>query len=171
MPRKKKTEIAEGIVANVAASGAVETAAPAVEQKKKKKTKKKIAVVSIRRKESVARAIVKDGKGIVRVNKMLIDTVSNPYIKEIMLEPIRMAGDKVAKLEIIVNVNGGGIVGQAQAVRTAIAKGIVAFTKDDELKKVYLDYDRFLLVPDPRRVEPKKFKGRKARARFQKSYR
>ncbi|MEM2974693.1 MAG: 30S ribosomal protein S9, partial [Candidatus Micrarchaeia archaeon] len=90
---------------------------------------------------------------------------------EIILEPIKMAGDRVNNLEILVDINGGGSVGQAQAARTAIAKGIVAFTKDDELKNIYLDYDRFLLVPDPRRVEPKKFKGRKARARFQKSYR
>ena len=62
-------------------------------------------------------------------------------------------------------------MGQAQAARSAIAKGIVKFTGDEGLKNLYLMEDRYLLVDDARRVEPKKFKGPKARARFQKSYR
>ena len=144
---------------------------PEQKGKKKKKPKKKITTVSIRRKESVARAVVQEGKGLIRVNKLAISAIQNPYVREIILEPIKMAGDRVNNLNIEVLINGGGAVGQAQAARTAIARGIVAFTKDDELKGIYLAYDRFLLVPDPRRVEPKKYKGRKARARFQKSYR
>lgn len=170
MPRKKKSEVEQEVVATAEVSETTAVAAPGKE-KKKKRVKKKVTVVSIRRKESVARAIIKEGKGTVRFNKMSIDAIQNPYTREIVVEPIKMAGDKTKNLEIIVTVNGGGAVGQAQAARTAIAKGIVAYTNDDELKNLYLDYDRFLLVPDPRRVEPKKFKGRKARARFQKSYR
>lgn len=64
------------------------------------------------------------------------------------------------------------------AIRQAIAKGIVAFyqkyvneTEKKEVKDILLSYDRTLLVADPRRREPKKFGGRSARARFQKSYR
>jgi len=174
MPRKKKTEEGKEEITAVAGAKTAEVAAAAAPEKtgkKKKRTKKKVAIVSIRRKESVARAIIKDGKGIIRVNNLSIGAIQNPYAREIIYEPIRMAGDRVNNLEILVSIHGGGVVGQAQAARTAIARGIVAFTKDDELRAIYLDYDRFLLVPDPRRVEPKKFKGRKARARFQKSYR
>jgi len=64
------------------------------------------------------------------------------------------------------------------AIRQAIAKGIVAFyqkyvneAEKKEVKDILLSYDRTLLVADPRRREPKKFGGRSARARFQKSYR
>lgn len=64
------------------------------------------------------------------------------------------------------------------AVRQAIAKGIVAFYQkyvDEQskrdIKETLVQYDRSLLVADPRRCEPKKFGGRGARARFQKSYR
>ena len=64
------------------------------------------------------------------------------------------------------------------AVRQAIAKAIVAFyqkyvdeASKREIKDLLVQYDRSLLVADPRRCEPKKFGGRGARARFQKSYR
>jgi small subunit ribosomal protein S9 len=171
MPRKKKTEAGKEEITAAAEAKTKVAAAAGKTEKKKKRTKKKVAIVSIRRKESVARAIIMEGKGIIRVNNLLIGAIQNPYAREIIYEPIRMAGDRVNNLEILVSIKGGGVIGQAQAARTAIAKGIVAFTKDDELRAIYLDYDRFLLVPDPRRVEPKKFKGRKARARFQKSYR
>lgn len=148
----------------------------AVEKKKKtaakgKKKKKASVVTSARRKEAVARARVKEGKGIVRINSLKLDALHNIYAKNIISEPLRLAGDRLSKLSIAVRVNGGGTIGQAQAARTAIARGIVEFTGDEELKKKYLEYDRFLLVDDVRFVEPKKCKGPKARARFQKSYR
>jgi small subunit ribosomal protein S16e len=64
------------------------------------------------------------------------------------------------------------------AVRQAIAKAIVAFyqkyvdeASKREIKETLVQFDRSLLVADPRRCEPKKFGGRGARARFQKSYR
>jgi len=64
------------------------------------------------------------------------------------------------------------------AIRQALAKALVAFYQkyvDEqskrEIKEILLSYDRSLLVADPRRCEPKKFGGRSARARFQKSYR
>ena len=74
-------------------------------------------------------------------------------------------------MDIKVNVQGGGASAQAQAVRSAIAKSIIEFSGMESLKKDYMHYDRFMVVDDSRRVEPKKFKGPKARARFQKSYR
>lgn len=86
--------------------------------------------------------------------------------------------DKFAGLDIRIKVTGGGHVSQVYAIRQAIAKGLIAYTakyvdesSKNELKKVFASYDRTLLVADSRRMEPKKFGGRGARARFQKSYR
>ena len=62
-------------------------------------------------------------------------------------------------------------MGQTDAVRTALAKAISEWTDKPEIKRKFLEYDRMLLVSDARRKEPKKFGGRGARQRFQKSYR
>jgi ribosomal protein S9 len=73
---------------------------------------------------------------------------------------------------------GGGYVSQIYAIRQAIAKSLVAYyqkyvdeASKQEIRDILVQYDRSLLVADPRRCEPKKFGGRGARARFQKSYR
>ncbi len=75
-------------------------------------------------------------------------------------------------------VKGGGHTSQIYAIRQSIAKAFVAYYQKfvdeqskKEIKDVLLRYDRTLLVADPRRCEPKKFRGRGARSRFQKSYR
>lgn len=77
-----------------------------------------------------------------------------------------------------IRCKGGGYVSQIYAIRQAIAKSLVAYyqkyvdeASKQEIRDVLLQYDRSLLVADPRRCEPKKFGGRGARARFQKSYR
>jgi small subunit ribosomal protein S9 len=62
-------------------------------------------------------------------------------------------------------------MGQAEAARMVIAKGLVQWTQDMDLKEIYTQYDRTMLVGDPRRSEPKKYGGPGARARKQKSYR
>ncbi|MEM3369837.1 MAG: 30S ribosomal protein S9 [Candidatus Micrarchaeia archaeon] len=141
------------------------------ESKVKKRSSKKQIVVSARRKMAIARSSIKPGKGIVRINKINLNAIDNPYVKTLISEPLKIANDYVSQVDIDVDVYGGGQMGQAQAVRSAIAKALVAYTKDSQLKKDMLAYDRFMLVDDVRQVEPKKFKGRKARARFQKSYR
>ncbi|MCX8202211.1 MAG: 30S ribosomal protein S9 [Candidatus Micrarchaeota archaeon] len=128
-------------------------------------------VVSARRKMAIARSSIKPGKGVIKINKMSLNALDNPYIKTLIAEPLKIANDYVSQVDIDVDVRGGGQMGQAQAARAAIAKALVAYTKDSQLKKEMLAYDRFMLVDDVRQVEPKKFKGRKARARFQKSYR
>src|SRR2546422_114160 len=68
-------------------------------------------------------------------------------------------------------VEGGGIMGQADAVRTAIARGLVQYLNDNELETLFREYDRTLIVPDTRRKLPKKPLGRGARKKRQKSYR
>ncbi|MGA1793948.1 MAG: 30S ribosomal protein S9, partial [Thermoplasmatota archaeon] len=79
--------------------------------------------------------------------------------------------EKALKVDISVNVQGGGFMGQADSVRTAIARGLVEYFGDEELKDRYLKYDRALLVNDPRRHLPKTPLGRGARKKRQKSYR
>ena len=82
------------------------------------------------------------------------------------------AGEEVWKgLDINVKVRGGGFMGQAEAARMAIARGLVKWTRSSHLKRVFLKLDRTLIAGDPRRKEPKKFGGPGARARYQKSYR
>ncbi|MEM3791648.1 MAG: 30S ribosomal protein S9 [Candidatus Micrarchaeaceae archaeon] len=140
----------------------------------KKQKKQKITIAVSRRKNAVARAYLKEGKGKIRINRIIIDKVSPWYVRSIIEDPIRIssiAGNLAKNYDIYVNVKGGGIMGQAQAARSAIAKALVEATKSSALKEVYLNYDRYLIVDDPRRVEPKKFLGPKARARFQTSYR
>jgi len=94
-------------------------------------------------------------------------------------EPVLIIGrQRLKNLDIRLRVKGGGHVSQIYAIRQAIAKAVVAFYQKyvdeqskTQLKDDLLQYDRSLLVADPRRCEPKKFGGRGARARFQKSYR
>lgn len=96
-----------------------------------------------------------------------------------MCEPIFLIGqNRLSELNIRVRVRGGGSCSQVMAIRQAIAKGIIAYyqkyddeTTKRELKELLIQYDKGLLVADPRRCEPKKFGGSGARARFQKSYR
>ncbi len=124
-----------------------------------------------KRKTSIARATLKEGKGSVRINKRLLDVVEPALVREKIQEPLDLAGDVAHHLDIAVNVRGGGMMGQADAVRTAIARGLIDWTNNLDLKDLFLKYDRTLLVNDYRQKEPKKFGGRGARARRQKSYR
>ena len=131
----------------------------------------KVVNTSGKRKTSIARAAVKKGKGRVRINKIPLELHSPELAKFKIMEPINIAGKKMEKIDIEVNVKGGGIMGQAYATRTAIARGLVAYFKDEKLKELYKKYDRSLLVNDPRRKETKHPLGRGARKKRQKSYR
>ncbi len=133
--------------------------------------KPKVINESGKRKSAVARATIQKGVGRVRVNKHPVE-IHEPGLARLKItEPILIAEDRVKNLDIDVNVAGGGIMGQADAARTAIARAILAYTDDEELREIYLGYDRTLLVSDPRRKLPKKPLGRGARAKRQKSYR
>jgi small subunit ribosomal protein S9 len=87
---------------------------------------------------------------------------------------LNIAGEEiVGDLEIEVNVNGGGKQGQAEAIRMAIARGLVEWTGSDQLEKDFRDYDRNMIVEDPRRTETRKpsQSSKGARHKQQKSYR
>ena len=124
-----------------------------------------------KRKTAVARASVKNGSGKVRVNSVPVEILTPELAKLKIMEPLQLAPERAAKVDIDVSVSGGGVIGQAEAVRTAIAKGLVEYFKDEELERTFKTIDRTLVVSDPRRKLPKKPLGRGARKKRQKSYR
>jgi small subunit ribosomal protein S9 len=129
-------------------------------------------ISSGKRKRAVARAVFEEGAGNVSINKK--DYKLLHFFDKLKIEePLRIAEKVLGKLNFnaAINVNGGGEKGQIEAARVALSRGIVAFTKSDELEKAYMEYDRNLLVADVRRKETRKPGAGKARSRRQKSYR
>jgi small subunit ribosomal protein S9 len=116
----------------------------------------KIVVISGKRKMSIARASIKKGNGTVRINKTNLNVLIPETARSKMSEPIWLAGDLAKGVNIDVIVAGGGVMSQAEAVRNAIARALVAFTNNKELKKQFIEYDRHLLIADIRRTEPHK---------------
>ncbi len=134
----------------------------------------KIVMTVGKRKRAIARAVAREGKGRIRINKIPIELIEPKYKRMKLMEPILLAGEAIiSQIDIDVTVKGGGVMGQMDAVRTAIGKAIVEFTGSKELRDKFLAYDRTLLVSDARRTEPHKpsrsTKG--PRAKRQKSYR
>ena len=144
-----------------------------------RRRKKKTSVESSgKRKTALARASVKKGKGRVRINGSPIEIMQPEMARMKAMEPLAIADamNRLGKADINVSVEGGGTMGQVDAIRTAIARGLVFWNdgaegEDDELRDEYLRFDRSLLVNDPRRKEPKHQMGRGARKKKQKSYR
>ena len=144
-----------------------------------RRSKKKTSVESSgKRKTAIARASVKKGKGRVRINGSTIEIMQPEMARMKAMEPLAIADamNRLGKADINVSVEGGGTMGQVDAIRTAIARGLVFWNdgaegEDDELRDEYLRFDRSLLVNDPRRKEPKHQMGRGARKKKQKSYR
>ena len=106
-----------------------------------------------KRKRAVARVVIRKGSGKIRINGKPLETFSK-YIKLCISEPLILAGNVAKNVDIMVNVKGGGAWGQAYATRTAIANALVQYKKS--LKDVFLNYDRSILISDPRRTEPHK---------------
>ncbi|MEK6826593.1 MAG: 30S ribosomal protein S9 [Nanoarchaeota archaeon] len=122
-----------------------------------------------KRKTSIARAVLKPGKGVIRINSKLLDVYEPAFCRMKIMEPLMLAGDVAKKVDISINVNGGGQMGQADSCRLAIGRALSEF--QPSLKKVFLNYDRTLLVADIRFKEQYKPNDSKARAARQKSYR
>lgn len=131
----------------------------------------KIVNSSGKKKTAIARATIRDGEGRIRVNKVPLDIYQPEVARLKIREALIFAEDLTSDVDIDVRVRGGGVIGQADAARTAIARGLVEWSGDTTLRDQYLDYDRTLLVNDVRQKEPKKYGGPGARAKFQKSYR
>lgn len=129
-------------------------------------------IVSAKRKSAIARAYIKEGKGRVRINSMPLEFYEPLLARIRIMEPLILAGDEyVSKVDIKVKVGGGGFMGQADAARTAIAKGLVEYFNDEKLRNLFLSYDPWLLKSDPRKKEQRKSPTSKARKHYQTSYR
>lgn len=135
--------------------------------------KMKIIHVSGKRKRAIARATLKDGKGNVKINNLMLDSFEPKFARMKIKEPLLIAGDSAKNIDIQIDVKGGGVVSQAEASRLAVARALVEYLKSsDKLKEDFLNYDRQLLVADTRRKESAKpNRHGKARAKRQKSYR
>ena len=131
----------------------------------------KIIHTSGKRKTAIARATLRSGKGRVRVNNKPVEFYQPELARLKIQEPLELAGKHTKRIDINISVQGGGVMGQAEASRTAIARGIVEWSGDEELQKIFKSYDRALLVNDTRRKEPKHPMGRGARKKRHKSYR
>ena len=133
---------------------------------------KRILLTSGKRKTAIARATIKPGKGRIRVNNTPLEILEPKIARDKIVEPLLRASDEIWKqIDINVKVSGGGFMGQAEAVRTAIARALVKWTRSTRLQTILTDYDRTMIAGDSRRKEPKKFGGPGARSREQKSYR
>ena len=130
-----------------------------------------VVLTTGKRKAAVARASVRKGIGLVRFNDRPLELVEPELVRQKIQEPLLMIGERAKSLDISVRATGGGVVGQASAARTAVARGLLEWLKDASLREQFKHYDRSLIVNDPRRKLPKRPGGRGARKRRQKSYR
>ncbi len=123
-----------------------------------------------KRKTAIARATLKEGKGVVKINNIPLENYVPKVYRMRIQEPLLLAEELKNKVDISVRVNGGGQMSQSDAVRTAIAK--VLAEHDPKVKKVFMGYDRQMLVADVRlKEEHKPNRHGRARAKKQKSYR
>jgi small subunit ribosomal protein S9 len=135
-------------------------------------TSKKVVIISGKRKTATARATLRTGKGRIRINNVPLEILEPRASRLKIMEPLLQVDSELRnQVDINMKVVGGGFMGQAEAARMALAKGLVRWTRSKHLQSTFTDYDRTMLAGDPRRKESKKFGGPGARARDQKSYR
>jgi small subunit ribosomal protein S9 len=148
-------------------------------------TTPKIDLYPGQRKTSKAIATIAKGTGKVRINNVPAELVQPEVAKELVLTPLTLVGDMRNRVDINVQVAGGGFMGQAFASAVAISRALTGEVKGDkdpkehpfpkgareEIRKKLTEYDRHFLAGDHRQSESKKFGGPGARRRKQKSYR
>jgi small subunit ribosomal protein S9 len=116
-----------------------------------------------RRKTSVARVTLKPGTGKFKVNDLALEAYFPvDTMRSEIMSPF-IATETAGRYDVIANVNGGGLSGQAGAVRLGISRALVEI--NSELKPKLRAQD--LMTRDPRMVERKKYGQKKARKRFQ----
>jgi small subunit ribosomal protein S9 len=133
----------------------------------------KVVQSSGKRKTAIARAVLKyPSKGQIRINNVPLE-IYEPDIARMRIQEVLevIEHPKLEKCDIRVSVKGGGMMGQTDAVRIAIAKSINKFIGTKTIERTLREYDESLLSGDSRRTEPKHFGGKKARGRRQKSFR
>ncbi|MGB9785573.1 MAG: 30S ribosomal protein S9, partial [Fervidicoccaceae archaeon] len=111
----------------------------------------KFVLSAAKRKTAVARVMIKEGKGRVYVNDVPLELHQIELFRNKIMEPLLLLGTEYrGKVDIIVRVSGGGVMSQADAARTAISRGLVKYFESEQLKKIFLEYDRVMLAGDPR---------------------
>jgi len=133
---------------------------------------KKMIMISGKRKTSIAKVKIRDGKGTILYNKLPYQELQ-VFHRLALSEPIRISQNVLGNFDFDIEIKtfGGGKESQIQAARLGIAKALVKFTNDMNLKKALIEYDRHLLVADTRRKEAYKPDDSKARAKRQSSKR
>ncbi len=116
-----------------------------------------------RRKSSTARVFLRPGKGVIEINKRTIDDYfPNETLKMILRQPLQLT-ETVDKFDIVATVKGGGMSGQAGAIKHGISRALVDYNQ--ELRKRLKEGG--FLTRDARVKERKKYGQKGARARFQ----
>jgi len=116
-----------------------------------------------RRKRAIARVELTLGQGVITINKKSIDDYfPRPQLQQIVRQPLE-ATQTTARFDVSVKAQGGGVTGQAGAVRHGIARALLEI---DEAFKATLRKEGFL-TRDPREKESKKYGRKRARKRFQ----
>ncbi len=116
-----------------------------------------------RRKNAVARIFLKEGSGKITVNKKDYKTYfSVPTLQYVINQPLKQT-ESIGKYDILANIDGGGVTGQAEALKLAIARALVKINPEHKI----LLKAAGLMRRDPRMVERKKPGQKKARKKFQ----
>jgi small subunit ribosomal protein S9 len=145
----------------------------------------KVELYPGQRKSSRAVATIAKGSGKVRINNTPAELMAPDVAKELVLTPLTLVSELRNRVDIDVQVHGGGFMGQAFASAVAISRALTGqekggkdprehpFTKSvrEEIRRKITEHDRHLLSGDSRQTESKKFGGPGARRRKQKSYR
>ena len=116
-----------------------------------------------RRKTAVARVYLSEGKGNITINKKDLENYFPTATLQYKVKQPLTLTDNAENFDITVNVFGGGITGQAEAIRLAISRAMCELNEENRL----VLKPEGLLTRDPRMVERKKFGQKKARKKFQ----
>ena len=129
-------------------------------------------VTSGKRKTAIAKAVLTEGDGEIRINKRDYKTLQI-FDRLKIEEPLRIGEKILGKMNfnVSISIKGGGEKGQIDAARVALARAMVKFSNSKELNSAFLNYDRNLLVADVRRKEMYKPGDSKARKKRQSSKR
>jgi small subunit ribosomal protein S9 len=140
-----------------------QTAAPEAPKHVQKLDAQGRAYATGKRKDAVARVWIKPGKGTITVNKRPVEVYfARPVLRMILQQPLQLV-NRADQYDVVVTVKGGGLSGQAGAVRHGVSKALTYYEPDlrGPLKK------EGFLTRDPRVVERKKYGKKKARRSFQ----
>jgi len=116
-----------------------------------------------RRKTSVARVFLRPGAGKFLVNQVSFEEYFKTNTQRVMVRQPLLLTDNIEKFDIYATVKGGGLLGQAGAIRHGVARALTDFNNELRLKLKQAKY----LTRDPRKKERKKYGQPGARRRFQ----